>query len=90
MNLELLEPLRDLFKDEVRGLGRELDLPREMVGRHSRVRLRYAFGEVTREKVEILRAATTFLSKKFVMQDYTTGSGRPLPSSSRKDGWSDG
>ena len=34
MNLKLLEPLRDLFKDEVRKIGAELGLPKELVGRH--------------------------------------------------------
>ena len=34
MNLKLLEPLRDLFKDEVRKIGAELGLPHELVGRH--------------------------------------------------------
>ena len=60
MNLKLLEPLRELFKDEVRKLGVELGLPREMVYRHPfpgpglGVRI---LGEVTKQYADVLRQA---------------------------------
>ncbi len=61
MNLELVEPLRELFKDEVRELGRELGLPDAMVGRHPfpgpGLAIRIPGQEITREKLEILRLA---------------------------------
>ena len=60
MNLKLLEPLRDLFKDEVRLLGRELALPQAFVGRHPFPGPGLAIrcpGEVTREKLAMLRDA---------------------------------
>ncbi|MGD9919115.1 MAG: glutamine-hydrolyzing GMP synthase [Paenirhodobacter sp.] len=60
MGLKLVEPLRELFKDEVRALGRELGLPQSFIGRHPFPGPGLAIrcpGEITREKLEILRKA---------------------------------
>jgi GMP synthase (glutamine-hydrolysing) len=64
MEMELVEPLRLLFKDEVRRVGEELGLPERMVWRHPfpgpglAIRI---IGEVTRERLEILREADAIL-----------------------------
>ncbi len=60
MGLKLVEPLRELFKDEVRALGRELGLPASFVGRHPFPGPGLAIrcpGKITRTKLEILRKA---------------------------------
>jgi len=60
MGLKLVEPLRELFKDEVRALGHELGLPASFIGRHPFPGPGLAIrcpGEITREKLEVLRQA---------------------------------
>ncbi|MBN8781654.1 MAG: glutamine-hydrolyzing GMP synthase [Sphingobacteriales bacterium SCN 48-20] len=60
MHLELVEPLRNLFKDEVRKVGRELGIPADMIDRHPfpgpglAIRI---LGEITEEKVQLLQEA---------------------------------
>ncbi len=60
MNLKLIEPLRELFKDEVREVGRELGVPDEILGRHPfpgpglAIRI---IGEIDEERIGILRQA---------------------------------
>ena len=60
MNLNLLEPLRDLFKDEVRNIGKDLGVPIKILGRHPfpgpglAIRI---MGEVTKERLDVLRIA---------------------------------
>jgi GMP synthase (glutamine-hydrolysing) len=72
MKLKLLEPLRELFKDEVRAIGEELGLPRQMVWRHPfpgpglGVRI---LGEVKKEYCDILRRADAI----YIEELYTSG-----------------
>ena len=67
LRLRLIEPLRDLFKDEVRAVGRELGLPDELLDRHPfpgpglAVRV---IGEVTPDRVEMVRAADLIVEEE--------------------------
>ena len=72
MKMDLVEPLRDLFKDEVRKLGVELGLPSEMLNRHPfpgpglGVRI---LGEVTKEKTTILKEADHIFIEELIKSD---------------------
>jgi GMP synthase (glutamine-hydrolysing) len=67
MHLKLIEPLRELFKDEVREIGRRLNLPENILGRHPfpgpglAVRI---LGEVTKERLSVLREADDIFIQK--------------------------
>lgn len=73
MELELVEPLRELFKDEVRKMGVELGLPSEMIYRHPfpgpglGVRI---LGEVKKEFADILRLADAIFMEELYNSDY--------------------
>lgn len=72
MRLELIEPLRELFKDEVRQVGMELGLPKDLVWRQPfpgpglAVRI---LGEITRERLEIVREADAILLEEIRKAD---------------------
>ncbi len=72
MELDLVEPLRDLFKDEVRKMGIELGIPKEMIDRHPfpgpglGVRI---IGEITKEKTKILQEADHIFIEELIKAD---------------------
>jgi GMP synthase (glutamine-hydrolysing) len=72
MHLRLIEPLRELFKDEVRLIGRELGVPDEILSRHPfpgpglAVRI---IGEVTAERIKLLQAADRILDEELRLAD---------------------
>jgi GMP synthase (glutamine-hydrolysing) len=72
MNLELIEPLRELFKDEVRQVGRELGLPEKIIGRHPfpgpglAIRI---IGEVTPNRLKVIREADMIFIEELKRED---------------------
>ena len=72
MKLDLVEPLRDLFKDEVRNMGIELGIPKEMIERHPfpgpglGVRI---IGEVTKERIMVLQEADNIFIQELINAD---------------------
>ena len=72
MNLKLIEPLRELFKDEVRTIGRELGVPEEILSRHPfpgpglAVRV---LGDITEERLKVLRAADRIFDEELRRAD---------------------
>lgn len=73
MNLKLIEPLRELFKDEVRNVGRELELPEKILGRHPfpgpglAVRI---LGEITAARLELLREVDAIFIEELRRNDW--------------------
>ena len=73
MNMKLIEPLRELFKDEVRQVGKELGLPDSIIWRHPfpgpglAIRV---IGEVTRERLDILRKADLIVQAELRASDW--------------------
>jgi GMP synthase (glutamine-hydrolysing) len=82
MDMQLVEPVRELFKDEVRALGQELGLPEAFVGRHPFPGPGLAIripGEITAEKLDILRKADTVYLDEIPIRGCMTRFGRLSP-----------
>ncbi|MCX8031076.1 MAG: glutamine-hydrolyzing GMP synthase [Thermodesulfovibrionales bacterium] len=73
MKLKLIEPLRELFKDEVRLLGYELGMPQEIIERHPfpgpGLAIR-CIGKVTKERIDLLRKADTIVLEEIKKSNY--------------------
>lgn len=82
MRLKLIEPLRELFKDEVRLIGRELGIPEEILERHPfpgpglAVRI---LGEVTAERVQLLQTADRIIEEELRLSNLYTAVWQAFP-----------
>lgn len=82
MNLKLIEPLRELFKDEVRLIGRDLGIPEDFLGRHPFPGPGFAvriIGEVTPEHLKLLRAADMIIEEELRLSQLYEGVWQAFP-----------
>lgn len=90
LHLELVEPLRFLFKDEVRKVGRELGIPANLIDRHPfpgpglAIRI---LGEITEEKVSLLQRADHIYTQRYAIADSMQKSGKQEPSCFPSKAW---